>query len=174
MTQQFSMPESWDRPSSGSPYPQPPKKKRKWPWVIAGCVALLIIIGLVAPDSEQKEEPKAVVETSTIATTTAPTPTSTTMKAPTSTTVVTSVVTSIVEVPPTRDEPGTATQTPIPLVPQTSTPVYVPPAPEPDLPSASFSNCTEAKAAGVAPIYKGEPGYSTSLDRDRDGIACDK
>ncbi|WP_240498081.1 excalibur calcium-binding domain-containing protein [Williamsia sp. 1135] len=116
----------------------------------------------MAPDPEENEEPKTVVETST------------TTKTPTSTTVVTSVVTSIVEVPPTRDVPDTATQTPVPLVPQTSTPVYVPPAPEPDLPSASFSNCTEAKAAGVAPIYKGEPGYSTSLDRDRDGIACGK
>ncbi|PQP07303.1 hypothetical protein C5613_44545 [Rhodococcus opacus] len=25
-----------------------------------------------------------------------------------------------------------------------------------------------------APIYQGEPGYSTKLDRDKDGIACDK
>ncbi|EID77829.1 hypothetical protein W59_00455 [Rhodococcus opacus RKJ300 = JCM 13270] len=30
------------------------------------------------------------------------------------------------------------------------------------------------RAAGAAPIYKGEPGYSTKLDRDKDGIACDK
>ncbi|WP_241962277.1 excalibur calcium-binding domain-containing protein [Rhodococcus opacus] len=30
------------------------------------------------------------------------------------------------------------------------------------------------KSAGAAPIYQGEPGYSTKLDRDKDGIACDK
>nr|WP_241962437.1 excalibur calcium-binding domain-containing protein [Rhodococcus opacus] len=23
-------------------------------------------------------------------------------------------------------------------------------------------------------MYQGEPGYSTKLDRDKDGIACDK
>ncbi|MFV9452415.1 excalibur calcium-binding domain-containing protein [Rhodococcus sp. NM-2] len=38
----------------------------------------------------------------------------------------------------------------------------------------SFASCAEAKAAGAAPIYQGEPGYSTKLDRDKDGIACDK
>jgi len=37
-----------------------------------------------------------------------------------------------------------------------------------------FANCTEAKAAGAAPIRAGAPGYRTALDRDRDGIACDK
>lgn len=37
----------------------------------------------------------------------------------------------------------------------------------------SYANCTEVRAAGAAPIYRGEPGYSTKLDRDRDGIACD-
>lgn len=37
-----------------------------------------------------------------------------------------------------------------------------------------YSNCKEAKAAGAAPIRKGEPGYGKHLDRDGDGIACDK
>lgn len=37
-----------------------------------------------------------------------------------------------------------------------------------------FANCTEAKAAGAAPMRVGSPGYRTALDRDRDGIACDK
>ncbi|WP_365985050.1 excalibur calcium-binding domain-containing protein [uncultured Actinomyces sp.] len=30
------------------------------------------------------------------------------------------------------------------------------------------------RAAGAAPMYKGEPGYRSELDRDGDGIACDK
>jgi len=29
------------------------------------------------------------------------------------------------------------------------------------------------RAAGAAPIRRGEPGYSAKLDRDNDGIACD-
>jgi hypothetical protein len=39
---------------------------------------------------------------------------------------------------------------------------------------AHFANCTEVKAAGAAPIYRSEPGYSGSLDRDGDGVACEK
>ena len=39
---------------------------------------------------------------------------------------------------------------------------------------AYYANCTEAKAAGAAPMYRGSPGYRADLDRDDDGIACDK
>jgi hypothetical protein len=28
-------------------------------------------------------------------------------------------------------------------------------------------------AAGAAPIHRGEPGYSSKLDRDGDGVACE-
>lgn len=37
-----------------------------------------------------------------------------------------------------------------------------------------YPNCTAAKAAGAAPLYRGQPGYSAKLDRDGDGIACEK
>ena len=47
---------------------------------------------------------------------------------------------------------------------------FVAPAPA----AVYYKNCTAAKAAGAAPIYKGSPGYGTHLDRDRDGIGCDK
>ncbi len=40
--------------------------------------------------------------------------------------------------------------------------------------TVSYANCTEVRKAGKAPIKQGEPGYSTKLDRDGDGIACDK
>lgn len=36
-----------------------------------------------------------------------------------------------------------------------------------------YRNCTEARAAGVAPIYRGQPGYRPALDRDNDGVACE-
>ncbi len=38
--------------------------------------------------------------------------------------------------------------------------------------ATSYANCAEVRAAGKAPIRRGQPGYSTRLDRDRDGIAC--
>lgn len=36
-----------------------------------------------------------------------------------------------------------------------------------------YKNCTAARAAGAAPIRRGEPGYASHLDRDNDGIACE-
>lgn len=39
---------------------------------------------------------------------------------------------------------------------------------------ASYRNCSEARAAGAAPIYRGQPGYAPHLDRDGDGIACER
>lgn len=36
-----------------------------------------------------------------------------------------------------------------------------------------YANCTAARAAGAAPIMRGEPGYQPKLDRDNDGIACE-
>jgi hypothetical protein len=29
------------------------------------------------------------------------------------------------------------------------------------------------RAAGAAPLYRGQPGYSSKLDRDGDGVACE-
>ncbi|MEZ0495153.1 excalibur calcium-binding domain-containing protein [Sphingomonas sp. IW22] len=36
-----------------------------------------------------------------------------------------------------------------------------------------YRNCSEARAAGAAPMRVGDEGYSTRLDRDRDGVACE-
>lgn len=36
-----------------------------------------------------------------------------------------------------------------------------------------YPNCAAARAAGVAPIRAGEPGYRAGLDRDGDGVACE-
>lgn len=36
-----------------------------------------------------------------------------------------------------------------------------------------YRNCDAARAAGAAPLYRGEPGYRSGLDRDGDGVACD-
>ena len=46
--------------------------------------------------------------------------------------------------------------------------------PEPEPQKEFYANCKEAKAAGAAPMYKGDPGYRPELDRDGDGSACDK
>lgn len=40
--------------------------------------------------------------------------------------------------------------------------------------SAYYPNCAAARAAGVAPLYRGQPGYRPGLDRDNDGVACER
>ena len=46
-------------------------------------------------------------------------------------------------------------------------PVHAPPA------SVYYANCTAVRAAGAAPIHRGDPGYAPKLDRDGDGIGCE-
>ncbi|MBW8793398.1 MAG: excalibur calcium-binding domain-containing protein [Streptomyces sp.] len=36
-----------------------------------------------------------------------------------------------------------------------------------------YANCSAARAAGVTPLYRGDPGYDSHLDRDGDGVACE-
>lgn len=36
-----------------------------------------------------------------------------------------------------------------------------------------YQNCTAVRAAGAAPLYRGDPGYASHLDRDGDGVACE-
>lgn len=37
----------------------------------------------------------------------------------------------------------------------------------------AFPNCSAARAAGAAPVRRGDPGYGSHLDRDGDGVACE-
>jgi len=39
----------------------------------------------------------------------------------------------------------------------------------------TYANCDDARAAGAAPIMRGTPDYDAnpSLDRDKDGVACE-
>ena len=36
-----------------------------------------------------------------------------------------------------------------------------------------FANCSQARAAGAAPVRAGSPGYARRLDRDGDGVGCE-
>ena len=68
-------------------------------------------------------------------------------------------------------EPAPAPPPPAPAPPPPPPPPAPAPAPAPA--PVYYANCTEARAAGAAPIYVGEPGYRSALDRDNDGIACE-
>jgi hypothetical protein len=66
---------------------------------------------------------------------------------------------------------------PVPATPAQPAPAPVAPAqPAPVAPAPAevyYKNCDAVRAAGAAPIYQGQPGYGTHLDRDKDGIGCD-
>lgn len=36
-----------------------------------------------------------------------------------------------------------------------------------------YPNCAAARAAGAAPVRRGDPGYGSHLDRDGDGVGCE-
>jgi hypothetical protein len=39
--------------------------------------------------------------------------------------------------------------------------------------SVYYPNCSAARAAGAAPVRRGDPGYGRHLDRDGDGVGCE-
>jgi Excalibur calcium-binding domain len=71
--------------------------------------------------------------------------------------IVAAIAAAIAGLPLAHAAPSTTTPSPAPT---TGSSVYYP-------------NCKAACAAGVAPIYQGQPGYRSGLDRDGDGIACE-
>ncbi len=67
--------------------------------------------------------------------------------------------------PPAHQPPPPASQPP---------PANQPPPPPAQQPGVYYRNCTEAWNAGVAPLRRGDAGYAPHLDRDNDGIACER
>ncbi len=47
-----------------------------------------------------------------------------------------------------------------------------PAAPAAQVAEVDYANCDAVRAAGKAPLRRGDPGYSAKLDRDGDGVAC--
>lgn len=71
---------------------------------------------------------------------------------------------------PASEEPAEASDTPA----VEEEPAAPAPAPQPvRAPTQMYSSCAQARAAGAAPLYEGDPGYNPRLDRDKDGVACE-
>lgn len=66
--------------------------------------------------------------------------------------------------------PGTATKPSGAAITQRPTATNTP-VPRPT--AGMYSSCAAARAAGAAPLYRGQPGYNPALDGDRDGVACE-
>jgi len=74
-----------------------------------------------------------------------------------------------VPAPPQAAAPSTTKAQPKPK----TTTAAPEPKPDPKPAAAYYKNCTVARAAGVTPLYRGQPGYGSHLDRDNDGVACE-
>jgi len=122
--------------------------------IVGAWLVVLALIGATAGDPEpvERDQPRRLVDVS-------PSPTPSPEVTPSPTAAV-PVVTS--RPAPTPKPAPARTRKPQPAPPRTTAPA-----------SVYYANCDAVRAAGAAPIHEGEPGYSTSLDRDRDGIACD-
>ena len=51
-------------------------------------------------------------------------------------------------------------------------PAYVKPQTEAAA-NVYYPNCSAARSVGAAPVYAGQPGYGSHLDRDGDGVGCE-
>ncbi len=158
----------WPPPPGSSTPPTDPNKRRVWPWIVGGVVALLLLIGIVAPKDEKVRLTNAEGSTSTTAelqSTTTPTTAPPTTAPPT--TAPPTVPTTTAPPPP----PPTTAPPPPPPAPSTTAAAQTAPAPLSS--SVYYENCSAARAAGAAPVHRGEPGYAPHLDRDDDGVRCE-
>ncbi|MBP2475222.1 hypothetical protein JOF53_004094 [Crossiella equi] len=46
--------------------------------------------------------------------------------------------------------------------------------PTPSEPAPHYKNCAQVRKAGKAPLLRDQPGYRPELDKDGDGVACDR
>ncbi|MEY2570724.1 MAG: hypothetical protein QOE63_1074 [Acidimicrobiaceae bacterium] len=139
-----------------------------WARITVPVFAGLVALGGVGAATGSGDQP-AIVKAGPSTTVVAPRTTerhASTTQAPTTTTSTTTSTTTTV--PPTTAPPTTAPPTTATFV---APPETEPPATQP--PDVYYANCTAARNAGAAPIYRGQPGYRAALDRDNDGIACE-
>ena len=70
---------------------------------------------------------------------------------------------------PTTEAPAQAPAAEAPAQQAPAQPVQQAPAQS----SVYYKNCDAVRAAGAAPLHRGEPGYRPGLDSDGDGVACE-
>ncbi len=156
----------------------------RWIWLAnraqagfaAGGALLVLIISLtvaaitVPSAHEAAALPPASVSSSSSTSSTSP-PASSARPSTTPSAAITSAEPVPLVQPPVT--PAPAIQPPVQPVPVQPVPPPVQ-QPVPQQPaSVYYPNCDTARAAGVAPLHRGDAGYRPELDRDNDGIACE-
>lgn len=181
-TANYNLLSETDRALLGEP-PAAEKIRRRWPAVsIASVVAFIIGAAIVPAAEKEPAEPKgfATVETSVEVQTSVVKVTSEEVVTVTETATEEPEEEASVEEPAAEEpaeaqpEEGQAAQEEAPAPAPAAVPEPVQQAPAAVAPASTYySSCAQAKAAGAAPLYAGSPGYSSRLDRDGDGVACE-
>ncbi|GAA1596929.1 hypothetical protein GCM10009789_58660 [Kribbella sancticallisti] len=142
--------------------------------IVIALIGLVLVNPFGGGDTDQVSGP-TVQETAAAPSTTVPpgtaepseveTPSATPSPTPTSTG---SVVREPLPTPtPSTPRPSTPTRSPSPSPQQKTTPAD-------SSGVVSYLSCAEVRAAGKAPLREGDLGYTRELDRNGDGVACDR
>lgn len=181
----------------------PPRKKdRKWPLVTIGSIIAFTVGALIMPVEGQAGQsgvatssatsttataPRSTTsETATSATSTTSRPTLTTSSAASTSAAATTTVDAVAEESAARaaeesrraeqariEEERAAAEAEQKVVEDTVQQQFVAPAQAPQPAAANYANCTAVWNAIGGPIYAGNAGYGTHLDRDGDGVGCE-
>lgn len=151
-------------PSPGGPFTVHTVRRSLSLAALTACTLLASACGSTSTSGPAPTTPK------TTAVTTTPAPTTATAPTPTAVTSAPQPIQPLVPAPPPATPPTTAAAAAPPPPPQAPTPE---PTTNPT-PSVYYKSCADAKRAGAAPLHRGDPGYRPELDRDGDGIACEK
>jgi hypothetical protein len=159
--------------------PQPPGQKNNRRWVtlasvLAGLVALLAMAGACSQFAAGVRDGYQSTTTGYTAKPTPPTRPTTPPPTVAAATVAAGALAGAVTGTSSVRAPSRAAD-PVVVVPADEP--LSDPDPEADVNTADipthFSSCKAARAAGAAPLHRGEPGYSSKLDKDGDGTACE-
>lgn len=155
----------WNGREWDSPPPKPPFKKQA---VIIGgsIVGGVVLLGVLGNIGSGDDDARPTASTLTKTVTVTAQPPTVTAQAPT----VTATVTLAAPPAPFVEPSVPAAEPPVEAMPPL--PPFAPLMP-PIPSSAYYQNCKAARAAGVAPLHVGEPGYRPGLDGDGDGVACE-
>ncbi|WP_258081202.1 excalibur calcium-binding domain-containing protein [Nocardia nova] len=140
--------------------------------LLAASLPVLVLIGLLAPKDSGKTTTPAISHIPVTTESATATSAASASTAPTATTAVTTTTANVPFQPPASPPPPSTVPAPAPA------PAFVPAPAGAEPPAAPpsevyYPNCAAARAAGAAPILRGQPGYRPGLDRDNDGIACE-
>jgi outer membrane biosynthesis protein TonB len=146
---------------------------RQWHWIVAGMAAVAVFVAVLLNDTTSssivRADPFASVDyTPEVGRPILATPTVDATTVTKATPPPVQQQPPVKQTPPAAPTPSTAEPKPPAKPPKVTVTLTIPEIP------VYFPDCETAWFFGAAPIEEDEPGYRRELDRDRDGVACER